>query len=100
MFNGSRGIIELARQRYENLRILVITAPQDVLALRLAARGREDGGDIARRLKRSGYALPEGADIRIICNDVPLAQAREKFLASLPPCLSLNRQIPCPVRIR
>lgn len=84
MFNGSRGIIKEARQSFSNIRVIVITAPESVLAKRLAARGREDEDDIANRLKRAAYLPPVGDDVRVIQNDVPLAQSCAKFLAALP----------------
>lgn len=84
MFNGSRGIIFDARAEFENLRVMVVTAPIDVLAKRLADRGREDASDIANRLKRAAYTLPTGADVTIIQNDGQLADACSIFLAALP----------------
>ena len=84
MFNGSRGMIEQARQRFENLRVMVVTAPEAVLAERLAARGRESATDIANRLKRAAYKLPEGPDVWVVQNDIPLAQSSATFLAALP----------------
>ena len=84
MFNGSRGMIEQARQRFENLRVMVVTAPQEVLSARLAARGRESTEDITNRLIRAAYKLPEGPDVWVVQNDMPLAQSRATFLAALP----------------
>ncbi len=85
MFNGSRGMIEQARQRFEKLRVMVVTAPESVLAERLAARGRESAADIRNRLIRAAYKLPEGPDVWIVQNDGPLPQSRATFLAALPP---------------
>jgi len=84
MFNGSRGIIEEARLRFKNVRVMVVTAPQDVLAKRLAARGREEVQDIANRLKRAAYTAPEGADVTVIQNDGSLKESLADFLAALP----------------
>jgi len=85
MFNGSRGIINEARARFKNLKVMVVTAPEDVLAKRLATRGREDENDIKNRLERAAYALPKGRDVTIVWNDIPLAYSSAKFLAALPP---------------
>ena len=90
MFNGSRGIINEARTRFENLQVMVVTAPEDVLAKRLAARGREDENDIKNRLKRAVYNMPEGDDVTIVWNDVPLASSSATFLAALPPRRSMG----------
>ena len=84
MFNGSRGIISDARTQFENLRVIVVTAPVDVLAMRLAGRGREDAADIANRLKRAAYAVPQGPDVTIIQNSGRLADSCSDFLATLP----------------
>lgn len=84
MFNGSRGIIAEARARYARLRILFVTAAPEVLAARLAARGREDARDIEARLARSGHAPPEGPDVTRIDNSGPLGEGIARFLAALP----------------
>jgi len=85
MFNGSRGIIDQARARFENLCVMVVTAPDDVLAQRLAMRGRETIEDIANRLKRAAYAIPDGDDVAVILNDGPIERSCAAFLAALPP---------------
>ena len=84
IFNGSRGVIDAARARFKNLRVLVVTAPHEVLAQRLAQRGRESAADIAKRLTRATYAPPIGADVFTVQNDKPLADSTAAFLAALP----------------
>jgi ribose 1,5-bisphosphokinase len=59
--NVSRAIIEPARRRYANAVVALVTAPPEVLATRLAARGRD--GDIAQRLARG----PAFADLEADC---------------------------------
>jgi thymidine phosphorylase len=49
--------------------VVEITAPAEFLALRLAARAREDEADIASRLSREGAAYPDGMTVRSIVND-------------------------------
>jgi ribose 1,5-bisphosphokinase len=57
--NVSRTIVATARERYADVRVVLVTAPADVLAARLAARARGSDGDLARRLARSdGFAAP------------------------------------------
>jgi ribose 1,5-bisphosphokinase len=51
--NVSRTIVATARERYAGVRVALVTAPPDVLAARLAARGRGSDGDLARRIARS-----------------------------------------------
>ena len=58
--NVSRGVIADFRARYALVRVVLVTAPQDVLAQRLAARFRESDGTIAARLKRA-----EAAELRV-----------------------------------
>jgi ribose 1,5-bisphosphokinase len=55
--NVSRAIVAQARRRYADLRVVLVTAPPEVLAARLSARARGSDGDFARRLARShGFA--------------------------------------------
>lgn len=51
--NVSRTVVDLARRRYSAVTVAAITAPEDLLRSRLAARQRATDGDIARRLERS-----------------------------------------------
>ena len=62
--NVSRAVIPQARQYYQPLRIIEVTAPIAVLAERLARRGRESAADIAERLQRSGAIAVEGPEDR------------------------------------
>ena len=43
IFNGSRAALPQALARFPSLTVLVIGAPEPVLAARIAARGREAG---------------------------------------------------------
>lgn len=86
VFNGSRAMIPAARARFARLRILFVTASPEVLAERLAARGREDAADRAERMLRAGRVpAPEGPDVRIIDNGGALADALSAFLGALAP---------------
>jgi ribose 1,5-bisphosphokinase len=51
--NVSRGIIAMLRLRYLQLSVVLVTAPAEVLAARLAGRGRTSDGDLAQRLGRA-----------------------------------------------
>ena len=83
--NLSRQAIGAARGRFRPFLALVVTAPAEVLAGRLAARGREDAAAIAERLGRAGHAVPQGADVRIIDNGGSLEAGVRAFLEALPP---------------
>jgi len=79
--NLSRGVLAEAAGRYR-LRVLVITAPLDVLAARLAARGREDAADIAARLAREA-SLPDGLDVATVMNDATRDEGAARVVAAL-----------------
>lgn len=77
--NVSRSVVGPARERYAALRIINITAPIEILAERIARRGREDEAVIAKRLQRVAYALPPGNDIKTLKNTGTVAAAVERF---------------------
>lgn len=83
IFNGSRAALRQARAVLPGLTVILVTAPVAVLADRLAARGRETAPDIAARLERAGFALPEGLAARVVQNDATLAEGVARFLAAL-----------------
>lgn len=77
--NVSRSVLPMARKTY-NCLVIEITAPPEILAKRLAGRGRETIADIQARLNRE--ALPTDADATIINDGLPEA-AGALFLAKL-----------------
>ena len=79
--NLSRAVLLEANARYP-LRVLNITAPMELLATRLAARGRETAVDIAARLARE-VALPDGLDVERVMNDADVAEGVARVLAAL-----------------
>lgn len=80
--NGSRSSLPLAAERFPALQPLWITASPEVLATRLAGRGRESADEIARRLREAGsFAPPTGC--AVLWNDGELAEAGERLLALL-----------------
>jgi ribose 1,5-bisphosphokinase len=54
--NASRTIIEFARRSYANVTVVLVTAPPDVLAERLAARARPSDGQLGDRIRRAVVA--------------------------------------------
>ena len=52
--NVSRAVVAPQRIRYARVTAVLVTAPEDVLQQRLAARGRSSDGDVARRVARAG----------------------------------------------
>ena len=85
LFNASRGVLADAVARWPGTGVILVTAPPDVLARRLALRGRETADDQARRLKRADFALPPGVVPRIVMNDTTPDEALGRFLAALQP---------------
>ena len=69
--NISRTVIPALRAAYADVVVVSITAPPEVLAARLAARGRASDGPIGDRLRRSVETA--GADVTI--NNVSTAEA-------------------------
>lgn len=61
--NISRTVISQLRAAYADVVVVSITAPPEVLAARLAARGRASDGPLGDRLKRS--VETSGADVTI-----------------------------------
>lgn len=88
--NVSRAMIADAAARFA-VHVVEITAPPEVLAARLAARGRESAADVAGRLARQ-VALPPEVPVTTIMNDGTAEQGAARLLAVL---LSLAAQ---PVR--
>ncbi len=79
--NVSRGVLVEASRRFA-ARVLEITAPVEVLARRLASRGRESEADVAARLARA-VALPAGLDVVRVVNDGAVEVGVERVLAVL-----------------
>jgi phosphonate metabolism protein PhnN/1,5-bisphosphokinase (PRPP-forming) len=79
--NVSRGVIARAAERFP-IRVIEVTAPPDVLARRLAERGRETAEDVARRLGRD-VPIPRHVPIDTVLNDRTPAEAADCFVAAL-----------------
>ena len=85
LFNGSRAALSAAFASMPELVVILVTAPFDVLASRLAARGRETVEDVRGRLARAGFALPHGVQARVVVNDGAADEGIARFLAALYP---------------
>ena len=78
--NISRGVVGRARETFERVHVVHVTAPPETIAARLKGRGREQSEDIRARLDRMEADTPSGTDISTICNDGALADAGRAFL--------------------
>lgn len=79
--NVSRQVIAEALARYARLTVVLVTAPHDVLAARLAGRGRESEADIAARLSRTVESLPAVPNLVVIQNVGDPALGAERLAA-------------------
>lgn len=79
--NVSRTVLTDAARRFP-ARAIMVTAPLDMLAARLAGRGRETASDMATRLVRD-VALPAATPVEIVVNDSTAAEGAARFLAAL-----------------
>ncbi|MER9329910.1 phosphonate metabolism protein/1,5-bisphosphokinase (PRPP-forming) PhnN [Mesorhizobium sp. M0152] len=77
--NVSRAIIPILRERYANLAVVEITASPQVLAERLAMRGRESRGEVLARLARNASVTLSGPGVTSIDNSGPREAAGERF---------------------
>lgn len=64
--NVSRTVIAAVRRLYAHVQVVAITAPEQVLAERLAKRSRGSDGDIGERLHRAIDEVAVVADITIV----------------------------------
>lgn len=81
--NVSRAIIADAVARFPTLAVLNVTAPAEIIARRLAERGREAPADIAQRIARDAPRHDARIDTITIVNDTTLEAAVRAFTAAL-----------------
>ena len=72
--NLSRGALQAARDRFPRSVIVSVTAPPEILAARLAKRGRESPDSVARRLAREAACMDGFEPDLVIQNDRPIAE--------------------------
>jgi phosphonate metabolism protein PhnN/1,5-bisphosphokinase (PRPP-forming) len=87
--NVSRAVIEAARSLPGRHSVVHVTARAEILARRLAARGREPPEGIAGRIRQSQAAAPiDAVEIR---NNGTIEDAAETFVALLRHLAEINR---------
>ena len=78
--NVSRRVVDAARAKPDlHVSVVAVTAPPEILARRLAARGRAEDGDLAARLARDARVT---ADLTIV-NAGPAQEAAARLIAHL-----------------
>ena len=85
VFNGSRAALGRAMAAFPGLQVILVTAPTEVLAERLAARGRESVGQIAARLAREVEPMPRGIPVIEVVNDASPEEGIARLRAALLP---------------
>jgi thymidine phosphorylase len=81
--NGSRATIAALAARLPRFVVVEVTAPPEVLAARIAGRGRESGEAIEKRLSRTVEPRPDGIRAATICNDQSVEIGIERFVAAV-----------------
>lgn len=81
--NVSRTVVDEARRRFPEVRVVSIVADPKIVAARLAARGRESAPEIEARLARGGAYDVSGEDVIVVRNDGTLEDGVLAFLRAL-----------------
>jgi ribose 1,5-bisphosphokinase len=84
--NVSRAVVGKLRHRYANVRVVLVVAPADVLAARLAARARTTDGTFVARLGRVAPTLGEMSPDVVIENVGDPQSGAEKLIEVLRGC--------------
>ena len=83
LVNLSRAVLTQARQVAPQLVVIRLSATPETLGARLAARGREDADQIARRLSRAALPLPGDLPADVKVWDIPNDGALEGTVADI-----------------
>jgi len=94
--NGSRAMIGQLAQQIPSLIVVEVTAPSEVLAKRLVARGRENPEDVAKRLARKTEDFPAHVEVVRVMNDMTLEVGVKRFVASI---LTRANLVPSALRV-
>ena len=83
IFNCSRASLSEISKKYLNLESIIITAPPEILKMRLLIRGRENTREISRRVKRNiDIELP---NLITIDNSKSIEEGLSKLLKAINP---------------
>ncbi len=81
--NGSRAALPDICSAFGRVTVVHVTARPEILAARLAGRGRESEADILRRLRRSAIDLPHCPERLEIDNSGAFEVAAQAFVAAI-----------------
>jgi len=81
--NGSRSVVARLSQCLARLVVIEVTAAPEVLAKRIAARGRESDEETQSRLARRGEPVPASVRLLSVDNDASLAEGIDRFVEAL-----------------
>ena len=81
--NGSRAMVNELSHTVDNLVVVLVTAPIDLLAKRLVKRGRETEAEIQKRLTRESVPLPDHVEVLTVSNDTSLESGIERFIQAI-----------------
>lgn len=98
--NGSRGMAAMLATRVPALVVIEIDAPAELIAARLAARGRESADDISRRLSRPRTPYPDSLRVVQVMNDGDLVTGAIRLLDAIVSNLADRRPVDAPPAIR
>lgn len=81
--NGSRRSLAAMRDAFDRFHVIELTVRPDILAARLAARGREDASQVAARLAQKDIGVADEFAPFTVDNSVSIDKAGEQALARL-----------------
>lgn len=81
IINGSRRYLATAYERYPQLHAIEVTAEPEILAKRLAQRGRESSEQIQARLKKAqeSYPIPNKCNVTALSNNTQPEEAAQRL---------------------
>jgi ribose 1,5-bisphosphokinase len=78
--NGSREYLPIAREKYPDMEVILIIANEDIIIERLLNRGREDAGEIKKRIARTSSLTAPLENCIIIENNSTIEDAGHKLI--------------------
>src|SRR5262249_6530015 len=79
IINVSRLLIQEARARFPRVRVVHLTASQDLVRSRLLQRAREDAAAIEERMQRSAPFPADQGDVVLFSNHLPLSESADRL---------------------